>query len=162
MRKEESVVKNLWKDTKATEKQSREEKMSSEERTEEKKEDWENKWEMEVKKREAEEGGGLWKGKEEPKGRQRKRVEKVGAEEKCGKEWVKPGGNSCCCLSVLLLQVSDKFLLFCFLDAHSCASVSKPSMFLSGGLSSIPVWIKGIVGVKKKKHVSIYIYLKMD
>lgn len=116
-----------------------------------------------MKKRgEAEEGGGLWKGKEEPKGRQRKRVEKVGAEEKCGKEWVKPGGNSCCCLSVLLLQVSDKFLLFCFLDAHSCASVSKPSMFLSGGLSSIPVWIKGIVGVKKKKHVSIYIYLKMD
>lgn len=102
------------------------------------------------KRGEAEEGGGLWKGKEEPKGRQRKRVEKVGAEEKCGKEWVKPGGNSCCCLSVLLLQVSDKFLLFCFLDAHSCASVSKPSMFLSGGLSSIPVWIKGIVGVKKK------------
>lgn len=37
VRKEESVVKNLWKDKKATEKQSREEKTSSEERTEEKK-----------------------------------------------------------------------------------------------------------------------------
>lgn len=86
----------------------------------------------------------------EPRGRQRKGVEKVGAEEKCGKEWVKPGGDSFCCLPILLLQVSDKCLLFCSLDAHSSASVSNPSMFLSGGFSSIPVWIKGIVGVKKK------------
>lgn len=115
-----------------------------------------------MKKRgEAEEGGGLWKGKEEPKGRQRKRVEKVGAEEKCGKEWVKPGGNSCCCLSVLLLQVSDKFLLFCFLDAHSCASVSKPYVsFRRIVLHSC--MDKGDCRGKEKKHVSIYIYLKMD
>lgn len=89
----------------------------------------------------------------------------MGGEEKCGKERVKSGGNSSCCPSTPLLQVSDEFLLFCFLDAHSPASVSNPSMFLSGGLSSIPVWIEGIEerGVKKeKKYISVYIYLKMD
>ena len=80
-------------------------------------------------------------------------------EKKCRKERVKSGGNISCCPSTLLLQVSDEFLLFCFLDAHS---VSNPSVFLSGGLPSIPVWIEGIGGEGKKKHISVYIYLKMD
>ena len=86
-----------------------------------------------TERRVGEEGRGLWKGKEVPRGRQRKRVEKVGGEEKCGKERVKSGGNSSCCLSTLLLQVSNEFLLFCLPDAYS--SISIPYMFLSGGLS---------------------------
>lgn len=48
------------------------------------------------------------------------RVEKVGGEEKCEKERVKSWGNGSCCPSaLLLLQVSDEFLLFGFPDAHS-------------------------------------------
>ncbi len=87
----------------------------------------------------------------------------MGGEKKCGKERVKSWGNSSCCPSTLLLQVRDEFLLFCFLDAHSSASVSNPSMFLSGGLSSIPVWIEGIEGKEKKKtYKCVYIYLKMN
>lgn len=73
---------------------------------------------------------------------------------------MKSGGNSSCCPSTLLLQVSDEFLLFCFLDAHLSASVSETFMFLSGGLSSIPVWMEGIG--RKKKNMYVYIYLKMD
>lgn len=81
----------------------------------------------------------------------------MGGEEKCGKERVKSGGNSSCCPSTLLLQVSDEFLLFCFLDAHLSASVSKTFMFLSGGLSSIPVWMEGIGGGRKKTYMCIFI-----
>lgn len=51
----------------------------------------------------------------------------MGGEEKCGKERVKSQGNSSCCPSTLLLQVSDEFLLFGFPHAHSSAIVSKPS-----------------------------------
>lgn len=88
----------------------------------------------------------------------------MGGEEKCGKERVNSWGNSSCCPSMLLLlQVTDEFLLFGFPDAHSPTSVSNPPMFLSGGLSSIPVWIEGIEGEGgKKQHISVYIYLKMD
>lgn len=42
--------------------------------------------------------------------------------------------------ALLLLQVSDEFLLFGFPGAHSSASVS---VFLPGGLPSISVWIEG-------------------
>lgn len=64
----------------------------------------------------------------------------------------------------LLPQVSDEFLLFGFPDAHSSASFS---VFLPGGLPSISVWIEGIEGEgegreKRKKHISVCIYLKMD
>lgn len=87
----------------------------------------------------------------------------MGGEEKCGKERVNSWGNSSCCPStLLLLQVTDEFLLFGFPDAHSSASVSNPSMFLSGGLSSIPVWIEGIEGEGKKTTTYKCVYLFED
>lgn len=102
---------------------------------------------------------GYGKGKKAPWGRQRKKVEKVGGEEKCGKERVKSLGNSSCCPStLLLLQVNYEFLLFGFPDAHSSASVSNASMFLSGGLSSIPVWIEGIEGIETKTFTCVYLF----
>lgn len=83
----------------------------------------------------------------------------MGGEEKCGKERVKSWGNSSCCPStLLLLQVNYEFLLFGFPDAHSPASVSKTSMFLSGGLSSIPVWIEGIEGIETKTFTCVYLF----
>lgn len=60
------------------------------------------------KAEEEEERGEIWKSKEIPMGRQRKRAEKVGEEEKCRKERVESQGNSSGCLSTLhLLQVNS-------------------------------------------------------
>lgn len=73
----------------------------------------EKKWQTQVKKREKaeeeeEERGEIWKGKERPKGRQKKRAEKVGEDEKCRKERVQSQGNSSGCPSTLhLLQVNS-------------------------------------------------------
>lgn len=47
--------------------------------------------------------------------------------------------------ALLLLQVSDEFLLFGFPDVHS-------SVFLPGGLPSISVWIEGIEGEGEGKE----------
>lgn len=70
----------------------------------------------------------------------------MGGGEKCRKERVKSGGNGSCCPSaLLLLQVSDEFLLFGFPDVHS-------SVFLPGGLPSISVWIEGIEGEGEGKE----------
>lgn len=63
--------------------------------------------------------------------------------------------------ALLLLQVSDEFLLFGFLDGHSFASFS---VFLPGGLPSISVWIEGIEGEGEDKeklkntHKSVYLF----
>lgn len=62
---------------------------------------------------------------------------------------------------LLLLQVSDEFLLFGFPDAHSSAA---SSVFLPGGLRSISVWIEGIEGegegkeMKKNTHKRVYLF----
>lgn len=63
--------------------------------------------------------------------------------------------------TLLLLQVSDEFLLFGFPDAHSSASFS---MFLPGGLPSISVWIEGIEDdgegkEKKKTHTYACVFI---
>lgn len=109
-----------------------------------------------VEKKEAAEEGGIWRGKEAPRGRERKRVEKVGGEEKCGNERVKSRGNHSCCP---FLQVGDEFLLLGFPDARCSASPSNPSVFLSGGLSSIPVWIDGIEGEwGEQTHTCVYLF----
>lgn len=107
------------------------------------------------KREEEEEEGYYGKAREHPGEDRGKRVEKVGGEEKCGKERVKSRGNSSCCPSTLLQQVSDEFLLFGFLDAHSASLLflTPPCFFhfFHGGLSSIPVWIEGIGVVKEKR-----------
>lgn len=112
-------------------------------------------FEVEEKKGAAEEGG-IWRGKEAPRGRERKRVEKVGGEEKCGKERVKSRGNRSCCP---FLQVGDEFLLLGFPDARRSASPFNPCVFPSGGLSSIPVWIDGIEGERgEQTHTCVYLF----
>lgn len=107
----------------------------------------------------------MWKGGGAPRGRQRKRVEKVGGEEKCGKERVNSWGNSSCWPSTPLPpQVADEFLLLGFPRAHSSASCSQNPLFLLAGLSSIPVWMEGIKaekegGEKIIKHINAYIFI---
>lgn len=63
--------------------------------------------------------------------------------------------------ALLLLQVSDEFLLFGFPDVPSSASFS---VFLPRGLPSISVWIEGIVGEgegkekNKNTHKRVYLF----
>lgn len=113
-------------------------------------EEREKKWEMGVRKGVGEDEG-VTERQCSTQGKKKEKRRKGGSKGEVRKERAKSWGNNSCCPStlLLLLQVSDEFLLFCFLDAISC--ISNPSMFLSGGLSSFPAWIKGIGGAKRKK-----------